>query len=32
MRFAGEILSLPMYPGISADDQEYVAETLRSLL
>lgn len=31
-KFAGEILSLPMYPGISADDQAYVAETLRSLL
>jgi dTDP-4-amino-4,6-dideoxygalactose transaminase len=31
-KFAGEILSLPMYPGITADDQEYVAETLRSLL
>ncbi|MBU4464805.1 MAG: DegT/DnrJ/EryC1/StrS family aminotransferase [Actinobacteria bacterium] len=31
-RFAGEILSLPMYPGITADDQQYVAETLLSLL
>lgn len=31
-RYATEILSLPMYPGITVDDQEYVVETLRSLL
>ncbi|MFB8146056.1 DegT/DnrJ/EryC1/StrS family aminotransferase [Microbacterium sp. NPDC056003] len=31
-RFATEIVSLPMYPGITADDQEYVVHTLRSLL
>lgn len=31
-KFADEILSLPMYPGITADDQQYVAETLLRLL
>ncbi|WP_127473813.1 DegT/DnrJ/EryC1/StrS family aminotransferase [Microbacterium sulfonylureivorans] len=31
-RLATEIVSLPMYPGITLDDQRYVAETLRSLL
>jgi len=29
---AREIVSLPMYPGITADDQQYVAETLLSVL
>jgi dTDP-4-amino-4,6-dideoxygalactose transaminase len=31
-RVAGEILTLPLYPGITADDQERVASTLRSAL
>ncbi|GAA1919529.1 DegT/DnrJ/EryC1/StrS family aminotransferase [Microbacterium aoyamense] len=30
--FGDEILSLPMYPGITADDQQYVADTLLALL
>lgn len=30
--FAGEILSLPIYPGITTDDQQYVAESLLRLL
>jgi dTDP-4-amino-4,6-dideoxygalactose transaminase len=29
---AGEILSLPIYPGITADQQERVADVLRSAL
>ena len=31
-RFAGEMLSLPMYPGITIDDQRYVANTLLASL
>lgn len=30
--YAGQILSLPIYPGLSADDQDYVVETLVSAL
>lgn len=31
-RFADEIISLPLYPGISVDEQQYVAETLRRIV
>jgi dTDP-4-amino-4,6-dideoxygalactose transaminase len=31
-RFAAEILSLPIYPGISVLDQEFVAGQLRTAL
>ncbi|GAA2982234.1 dTDP-4-amino-4,6-dideoxygalactose transaminase [Microbacterium terrae] len=31
-RQAAEILSLPMYPGLAEDDQQYVADTLHALL
>ncbi|CDK01857.1 Pleiotropic regulatory protein [Microbacterium sp. C448] len=30
--FADEIVSLPMYPGITVEDQQYVAETVLALL
>lgn len=30
--FATEIISLPLYPGISADEQEYVADELRRVV
>lgn len=31
-QFADEIISLPLYPGISGDEQQYVAETLRRVV